>query len=262
LNYYQFHIGDWALHTSHLTLEEDAVYRRLIDFYYDSESPIPTETQPVIRRLRLGLYSETVALILGEFFTLEVDGWHNYRADKEIAAYKAKATQAQENGKRGGRPPRNRAVETQPVILANPEITGSKANQEPITNNQEPTESKAPCDRQAESLDLLGAPQENKPEQVRIPYDKILAAFREKLPSFPQPRKLDADRMKAVRLIWMKETEYGSLDFFERYFGYVAQSPFLMGEKDWKACNFDWIFNAKNFRKIIEGTYHKESNNA
>src|SRR5690625_1330785 len=87
MNYYQFHIADWALHTAHLTLEEEGVYRRLLDHYYDTELPIPVETQPVIRRLRLRGYEETVALILEEFFTLEADGWHNRRADKEIDAY-------------------------------------------------------------------------------------------------------------------------------------------------------------------------------
>lgn len=138
MNYYSFHVGDWSLHTSHLTIEEEGVYRRLLDFYYDTESPIPETTQPVIRRLRLGSYAETVALILAEFFVLEADGWHNHRADLEIIAYRNKAAKAQENGKKGGRPPKNSGIETKPVNSANPEITGSKANQEPRTKNQEP----------------------------------------------------------------------------------------------------------------------------
>ena len=138
MNYYSFHIADFALHTSHLTLEEEAIYRRLLDYYYDTESPIPKKTQPVIRRLRLGSYEETVGLILEEFFVLEADGWHNLRADIEINAYHEKAEKARENGRKGGRPKKNRGQKTQPVILANPEETGSKANQEPRTNNQEP----------------------------------------------------------------------------------------------------------------------------
>jgi uncharacterized protein YdaU (DUF1376 family) len=140
MNYYSFHIADWALHTSHLTLEEDAVYRRLLDHYYDSEQPIPKETQPVIRRLRLVSHAETVALILAEFFTLEADGWHNHRADCEIANYRSKAETAKANGAKGGRPRANKGLETQPVISANPAETGSQANQEPITINQQPIE--------------------------------------------------------------------------------------------------------------------------
>lgn len=147
MNYYQFHIADWVLHTSHLTLEEEGVYRRLLDYYYDTESPIPTETQPVIRRLRLRGYEETVAEILTEFFVLEADGWHNPRADAEIAAYNSKAEQARANGKKGGRPKKNKDLQTQnpsnpaktnPVNSGNPRKSGSKANQEPRTINQEP----------------------------------------------------------------------------------------------------------------------------
>jgi uncharacterized protein YdaU (DUF1376 family) len=246
LNYYQFHIGDWALHTSHLTLEEDAVYRRLIDFYYDSESPIPTETQPVIRRLRLGLYSETVALILVEFFTLEADGWHNYRADKEIAAYKAKATQAQENGKRGGRPPRNRAVETQPVILANPEITGSKANQEPLTINQELLESTASGDESPETKP------KRKVKVDPVPYAEILAAYCEALPTLPQPQGMTPKRKSMARAIWNDLPKSHEPDFWRRYFKYIAGTPFLC---EMNCASLNWFLNLENLYKVIEGNY-------
>ena len=167
MNYYQFHIADWALHTSHLTVEEEGVYRRLLDYYYDTESPIPEKTQPVIRRLRLGSYTETVGLILDEFFTLEADGWHNSRADKELKAYHAKADLARANGKKGGRPkktPTSQAAktgsknpeETKPVISGLQKKSESKANQEPITNNQEPITNTKTLDQSAidrESLD-------------------------------------------------------------------------------------------------------------
>lgn len=144
MNYYQFHIADFALHTSHLSLEEEAVYRRLLDYYYDTEAPIPSETQPVIRRLRLNNHLDTVEQILAEFFVKEADGWHNLRADSEILAYNEKAERARENGKRGGRPKKNKQLQnekprkTQPVNSGNLEKTGSKANQEPRTINQEP----------------------------------------------------------------------------------------------------------------------------
>jgi len=137
MHYYQFNISDFALHTSHLTLEEEAVYRRLLDHYYDTEKPIPKETQRVIRRLRLGSYVSEVEQILGEFFTLEDDGYHNYRADFEIAEYQTKAETARQNGKKGGRPRKNKGAKTQSVNLANPEETGSKANYELGTMNYE-----------------------------------------------------------------------------------------------------------------------------
>lgn len=147
MNYFPFHISDFYLHAGHLTPEEEGVYHRLLNYYYDTESPIPDnqeKTQWVIRRLRLKGYEEIFHAILSEFFILEADGWHNPRADKEISDYRAKAERARKNGKAGGRPKKNNDLQiekptiTQPVILAIPAETGSQANQEPITKNQEP----------------------------------------------------------------------------------------------------------------------------
>jgi len=127
--YYKFNIADWHLATSHLSLEEEAIYFRLINYYYDTEQAIPEETQSVIRRLRLGSYSEIVGIILKEFFTLESDGWHHKRCDDEISQYHDKAEVNQINGKKGGRPKK-----TQTVSKDNPDITLTK-NHKPLTIN-------------------------------------------------------------------------------------------------------------------------------
>lgn len=129
MNYYSFHIGDYIKQTVHLTPMEDICYRRLIDMYYETEQPIPKETDRVSRRLRLD--TELVDSVLSEFFTLTEKGWVNERCEAEISAYHVKADTARSNGKLGGRPKK-----TQPVIDRNPTESGSKANQEPITNNQ------------------------------------------------------------------------------------------------------------------------------
>lgn len=136
MNYYQFHVGDYVSHTAHLDPIEDLAFRRLLDLYYQSESPIPDETKMVSKRIRLGSYEDQVISVLSEFFVL-IDGfWHHSRCDKEIAAYKAKAERNREVGKLGGRPKKN-PQETMMVISGNPEETLTK-NQEPRTINQEP----------------------------------------------------------------------------------------------------------------------------
>jgi uncharacterized protein YdaU (DUF1376 family) len=149
--YYKFNIADWHLATSHLSLEEEAIYFRLINYYYDTEQAIPEETQSVIRRLRLGSYSEIVGIILKEFFTLESDGWHHKRCDDEISQYHDKAEVNQINGKKGGRPKK-----TQTVSKDNPDITLTK-NHKPITNNHSIDVAKAP---KAKRLSLEELPKE------------------------------------------------------------------------------------------------------
>ena len=51
--WYKFRVGDYITHTLHLSDAEDLAYRRLLDLYYLSESPIPLDTDAVARKLAL-----------------------------------------------------------------------------------------------------------------------------------------------------------------------------------------------------------------
>lgn len=137
MNYYPHHIGDYKRDTAHLTLLEHGVYRQLLDLYYLSEEPIPLETDWVIRRLSARTDEEQNAIqsVLNDFFEACEEGYRHRRCDAEITAYQAKADTARANGIKGGRPKK-----THPVISGLPNKTKAKANQEPITNNQEPIE--------------------------------------------------------------------------------------------------------------------------
>jgi len=124
MHYYQHNIGDYRRDTVHLSLLEHGVYRQLLDMYYLSESPIPRETQQVIRRLSARTQDEinAVEIILNEFFLLSEDGWTHKRCDVEIADYRHKASNSRENGKKGGRPKLIPEPEkTHQVIPGNPE---------------------------------------------------------------------------------------------------------------------------------------------
>ena len=138
MHYYKFNIADWHLATSHLALEEEAVYFKLINFYYDTELPIPKETQSVIRRLRLVGNTAIVKQVLQEFFVLEDDGWHHKRCDDEILKYQSKAEINREVGKLGGRPKKINNLDnpqiTEMVSENNPQITLT-TNHKPRTIN-------------------------------------------------------------------------------------------------------------------------------
>jgi len=141
MHYYQKNIADYRKDTAHLSLLEHGLYNQVIDSYYLDEKPI--RTQSVIRRLSIKTECEILALdnILTDFFTPSECGefWVHKRIDSEILKYKAKAEIAKANGSKGGRP--KKPKKTKRVILANQEKTGSKANQEPRTKNQEPVDS-------------------------------------------------------------------------------------------------------------------------
>jgi uncharacterized protein YdaU (DUF1376 family) len=141
MHYYQFNIGDYRKDTIHLSRIEHSIYRDLIDWYYLEESPIPKETQVVIRRLRLGSDSDISSLnnVLNDFFSMLDDGFHHCRIDKEIADYQAQCESNRTNGKKGGRP---KAKKTQVVSSGLPEVSQvepeANPNHEPLTKNHKP----------------------------------------------------------------------------------------------------------------------------
>lgn len=87
MHYYQFHIGDYKSHTTHLDLLEDLAYRRLLDIYYLHERPLNTGVASVARQIGMREHEDKVQLILEEFFKLTEAGWIHGRADVEIAKY-------------------------------------------------------------------------------------------------------------------------------------------------------------------------------
>jgi len=133
LFYYQFNIGDYLKHTAHLSPLEDIAYRRLLDIYYDTETPIPTDIPRVSRRLRID--PDTIKLVLDEFFEYTDSGYRNKRADGEIAAYHAFLEKQKANGIKGGRP-KTKPTANPPLTQAEPKITLT-TNREPLTVNQD-----------------------------------------------------------------------------------------------------------------------------
>lgn len=52
--------------------------------------------------------------------------------------------------------------------------------------------------------------------------------------------------------------EAGALDWFDRFFAYVARSDFLTGRSSKWACDLDWLMKADNFAKVVQGNYENK----
>jgi uncharacterized protein YdaU (DUF1376 family) len=96
MNFYPFHIGDFKSHTDHLSPIEDLAYRRLLDYYYLHEKPLPDDAEFLSKRIRLDDI-QAIQYVLSEFFTLKAEHWHNSRADTEIAKYQARSIKARKS---------------------------------------------------------------------------------------------------------------------------------------------------------------------
>jgi uncharacterized protein YdaU (DUF1376 family) len=100
MHYYQFNIGDYKSHTEHLSEMEDLAYRRLLDWYYLHETPIPLDIGEVSRQIRMRSHCDCIEVVLQEYFELAKDGWTHGRADKEIAKTGEKSVKASKNAKK------------------------------------------------------------------------------------------------------------------------------------------------------------------
>jgi uncharacterized protein YdaU (DUF1376 family) len=94
MKFYPFHIGDYTRRTGHLTPLEDICYRRLLDLYYMTESPIPLDVDKVARLINMRDHSEIVNDIVCEFFTKSDAGYVNETCEEEMQKYNEKASRA------------------------------------------------------------------------------------------------------------------------------------------------------------------------
>ena len=124
--YYQFHVGDYTSSTAHLSELEDLAYRRMLDWCYVHEKPLPEAVEDIARLIRMRSHSDCIASVLREFFERTQVGWVNRRALREIEAFKGKSEKARQSAKARW-----------DANALRPQSEGN-ANQEPITNNQEP----------------------------------------------------------------------------------------------------------------------------
>lgn len=87
MNYYMFNIGDWAKKCAHLTMLETGAYRRLLDWYYANEQPLPVSMEAIFDCvIARGTWErKTVKKIVEKFFTLHEDGWHQEHCDDVLA---------------------------------------------------------------------------------------------------------------------------------------------------------------------------------
>jgi len=254
MHYYKFNIGDWHLHTSHLTLVEEAVYFRLVNHYYDTEKPFKqSETQTLIRRLRLGNESVIVEQMLTEFFDLNSETYVHARCEKEIKSFKKKAKVNKSNGSKGGRPRIDKGLESNPEITQtvsenNPNVT-LNTNHKPLTTNQEPL--------------LKDNPLVDSKKSQPIPYQQIAELHNNILgDNFGTIAGIESSKRKTLtKTFW--STVGKKLENVETYFNYfsIAANDHqrglgdLNGKDPWKA-RYDWIIKAdtvEKFRDMMRG---------
>lgn len=97
MHYYTFHPKDYMSKTKFLEPMEDLAYRRMLDYQYLNESPLPTDVDEIAFLIDMRTHSDSIAIVLRYFFDITDDGYINDRAEQEIAKYQEKSEKARKS---------------------------------------------------------------------------------------------------------------------------------------------------------------------
>ena len=252
MHYYQFNIGDYKSHTEHLSEMEDLAYRRLLDWYYLHEKPIPLDSKETARQIRMRSHNDCIALVLQEYFERTEDGWIHHRANAEIFKAGDKSQKASASAKiRWHKTPDANALQSQ----SEPNAT---QNTEHITQN---------------TIDIYLS--EDKLESAKkLPdceHKGVIELYHQWLPTLRKVEVWNATRQGYLRQRWREVAEELAqdkqietahvLNWWGEFFQHIGKSKFLTGKvnsKDGRAftADLEWILKPSNFAKIVEGKYH------
>lgn len=113
--------------------------------------------------------------------------------------------------------------------------------------------------------------QESKSEKTpACPYQKIIDLYHQILPQLAEVQVLSEKRKSQIKARWQQrvgrngQRRCDNLEFWEKYFNYVSNCPFLIGQgrpsgdRPVFFADLEWLTNASNFAKVIEGKYAPE----
>ena len=170
MNYYPFHLGDYAAHTGHLEPMEDLAYRRLLDVYYMREGALPADIQVTAKLVRLRSCAADVKSVLNEFFVLTEDGWRHQRCEREIEKMQDKQAKARASAQASVNSRRAKAERTldesptdveRSLVVSQTDVELPTPTPTPTPNNKE--EAQAPS-RKRDSSPPPARPEDVEPQ--------------------------------------------------------------------------------------------------
>ena len=115
----------------HLSEIEDLAFRRMLDWCYLHEKPLPFDIDEISRQIRMRPHSESIAIVLKEYFEKNDDGWINLRVIQEILKVGIKSEKASASAKA-------RWGKKDATALPTQSDSNATHNTEPNTNDTEP----------------------------------------------------------------------------------------------------------------------------
>ena len=98
------------------------------------------------------------------------------------------------------------------------------------------------------------------------PHQRILDAYHRALPTLPRVREWGETRRTHLAARWGARPKRQTVEWWESLFGFIAESPFLLGHAPGRpgqapfVMTLPWLVKSEeNLVKVIEGNYHRET---
>ena len=96
------------------------------------------------------------------------------------------------------------------------------------------------------------------------PHQLIIDAYHELLPTCTPVKIWSEQRRKHLRQRWREDPKRQHIEWWRKFFAYVAESKFLTGRAEAQpgrspfVADLEWLVKPEKFAKTIEGKYHNE----
>ena len=92
------------------------------------------------------------------------------------------------------------------------------------------------------------------------PHQSIVDLYHQLIPTARRVKEWTPARQQALRARWREKEDRQNLDWWTKFFGYVAKSEFLSGRTQAPGrkpfeLSLDWLCKSANFVKVLEGAY-------
>ena len=292
LPYFRMYPTDFEADTSHLSLEEDGAYNRLLRIMWMTPGcSIPDDKEWITRRLRIDsdTYDRVVAPLISEFLTHEKSRFFSPRLKEEFEKTKRTYERRAEAGAKGGKTPKSlknndkkAKIERTAKSLKNNDKMLSIACDLLDTSNMQNSHCEAENEggpantlknneidaSRAKAGLKPGLHNQNQNQYIYNESNDSLLSFGEARAAFemfvefakknglPVPVKL-SDARKRKLIARLKDCD--GLDGWSAVLARADGNPFLCGDNSsgWRA-DFDFFLQEKSFGRLMEGSYDRK----
>jgi uncharacterized protein YdaU (DUF1376 family) len=249
------YVADYLSATSRLTTEQHGAYLLLLmDYWKNGPPPDDDGVLAQITRLSPVAWSNARTM-LQAFFQVQSGQWSHHRVEEELA----KANHNKEVNSRRGKAGADARYgkKDAPTMLQASLMHSTSPSPSPISSP---------------SIEE-GKPSLSTAKLMACPQQEILNLWAKHLPHLAQPRTWEGTRRANTKQRWNQasrpsayspdgyQTEDAGIKWWDSFFGYIARDTSLANGfesqgRTWRP-DLEWILNATNFQKIIDGKYSK-----